>query len=122
MGSTGARLTNARTVGNDADSIAAVQSSAQINGSNVDTAGGIQSIAQVDGSNIDRAGGVQSNAQSGCDSREADGAVQSSQNPSGTVHFSHCLHERRHITEATSGFTCFACKQRCKGLLVMPDR
>lgn len=103
MGSTGARLTRARTGGNGADSIAAVQSS-----------------AQVDGSNMERAGGVQSDAQSGCDSREADGAVQSSQNPSGTVHFSHCLHERRHITEATSGFTCFACKQRCKGLLVMP--
>lgn len=60
----------------------------------------------------------QTNAESGCDNRKGSGAVHSNVNPSGTVYFSHCLHEKRHITEATSGFTCFACKQRCKGLLV----
>ena len=63
-------------------------------------------------------GSSQTNAQRGCDNRTGNGAAQSHANPAGTVYFSHCLHEKRHITEATSGFTCFACKQRCKGLLV----
>lgn len=44
--------------------------------------------------------------------------VTSSLNSEGKVYFSHCLHPKRHIKEATTGFTCFACKQRCKGLLV----
>lgn len=60
----------------------------------------------------------QGSACSGSGSRQGGRALQSKANPSGTVYFSHCLNERRHITEATTGFTCFACKQRCKGLLV----
>lgn len=63
-------------------------------------------------------GATHGSACSGSGSRQAGAALQSSANPSGTVYFSHCLNERRHITESTTGFTCFACKQRCKGLLV----
>lgn len=51
-------------------------------------------------------------------SNEGGGVAQTDAIPSGMVYFSHCLNEKRHITEATTSFTCFACKQRCKGLLV----
>lgn len=35
-----------------------------------------------------------------------------------TVHFCYYFHdEQRHVREATTGFTCFACRQSCRGLL-----